>query len=83
VPGFDALRKISWFLIPGVELAKQQHQVLVDALPPVKIQFMTGASGVDKWSCQEVWDKIMESAVIISTHQVYFSNRSLVLRTEP
>jgi RecG-like helicase len=62
--------QISWFLIPGVVLAKQQYEVLSEALPPVSMQFLTGARGVDKWSNQEIWDTIMESRVIISTHQV-------------
>lgn len=62
--------QISWFLIPGAELAKQQHQVLVNALPPVGVTLLTGASGVDKWSNKETWDELLKTPVIITTHQV-------------
>ncbi|KAI5858141.1 hypothetical protein BZA05DRAFT_331211, partial [Tricharina praecox] len=61
---------LSWFLIPGVELAKQQHQVLMSALPPVGIALLMGSSGVDKWSNKEIWDELLQAPVVISTHQV-------------
>ena len=73
---------MSWFLCPGVELARQQFEVLRNSLPPVHMQFLVGASGVDHWSNQEVWDSVLMpkdpdtgqptegEAVIVSTHQV-------------
>ncbi|KAF8252196.1 P-loop containing nucleoside triphosphate hydrolase protein, partial [Wilcoxina mikolae CBS 423.85] len=65
-------KKISWFLCPGVELARQQFRVLQESISNVHMQFLVGSCGVDHWSNQEVWDEVLgqEEAVIVSTHQV-------------
>jgi hypothetical protein len=55
-----------------VDLAKQQFNVLKESIHGVHMQFLVGASGVDRWSNQEVWDEVLgpKEAVIVSTHQV-------------
>ncbi|OQN96096.1 hypothetical protein B0A48_18342 [Cryoendolithus antarcticus] len=54
-----------------VELCKQQHDTLRQAMPAYKMRPLTGQDNVDKWSELRIWDAALDQArVIVSTHAV-------------
>ncbi|KAL7275711.1 Dicer-like protein 2 [Rhizina undulata] len=69
------LHKICWFLVPGVELGRQQCAEIRKYYHVGNIQFLSGSDGPDKWSTQDIWDEILGlkdegPSIIVSTYQV-------------
>jgi ERCC4-related helicase len=54
-----------------VSLAEQQHAVIAEQLPAYQSRMLSGNDGVDHWSNQDIWDKILRNIrIVVSTPQV-------------
>lgn len=63
--------KIVWFLAPTVFLCDQQFTAILQGIPGAQAKIITGQSGVDAWSTQEVWDAVLLNVrVVVATHQI-------------
>lgn len=62
-----------WFLVPTVELALQQKDVVNTQISGVLTKVICGADNVEAWSDQYVWDGILLNVrVVVSTYQILF-----------
>ena len=60
-----------WFLAPGVELCRQQHDTLAAFLPSVRTRLLIGSDNVDQWGEKKVRDAALDQVrVVVSTHAV-------------
>lgn len=65
------MRQLVWFLVPTVALAEQQHAAITLQLPAFQSRMLSGNDGVDHWSSQDIWDKILHNIrIVVSTPQV-------------
>jgi ERCC4-related helicase len=54
-------------------LADQQHGAIALQLPAFQSRVLSGNDGVDHWSKQDIWDKILHNIkIVVSTPQVLF-----------
>lgn len=62
---------LTWFLANSVELSGQHHRTLTQHLPAYNILSLTGADGVDNWSDQHTWDRLLSGVrVMVGTPKV-------------
>lgn len=60
-----------WFLAPTVSLCEQQYEYIESQISAVKIKFLSGADGVDRWTHQALWDAVLSNVhVVVSTYQI-------------
>ncbi|KAJ5873617.1 ATP-dependent helicase dcl2 [Penicillium subrubescens] len=60
-----------WFLAPTKVLCSQQLAYLSKHMPAVSMRALTGDDGVDCWSNQAIWNRVLQGMkVVISTHAV-------------
>ncbi|KAL2257880.1 hypothetical protein VTK26DRAFT_9051 [Humicola hyalothermophila] len=66
--------KIVWFLVPTVELARQQFDVIRVQIPGVQSRLICGDSDVAAWSAEPgLWDAILLNIrIVVSTYQILF-----------
>jgi ERCC4-related helicase len=60
-----------WFLAPGVELCRQQHDTLAAFLPHVRTRLLIGSDNIDRWGEKSIWDAALHQVrIVVSTHAV-------------
>lgn len=62
--------KYIWFCVPSVALAHQQHDSISTAIPALRSKVLSGSDGCEFWSGR-IWDEILlETRLLVSTHDV-------------
>ena len=63
--------QIVWFLAPGVELCRQQHNVLAAFFPSVRTRLLIGSDNMERWGETAIWDAALHQVrIVVSTHAV-------------
>lgn len=61
-------------MAPTVELCRQQHKALSQALPHVQTRLLTGADNVDRWKSKSIWDTVLDRVrIVVSTPAILYN----------
>ncbi|KAG9663479.1 P-loop containing nucleoside triphosphate hydrolase protein, partial [Aureobasidium melanogenum] len=65
--------KLVWFLAPTVALCHQHYRSITTNLPAYQTRLLTSEDGVDRWTDQTIWDRVLKDMkVIVSTYGVLY-----------
>ena len=60
-----------WVLTPGVELCRQQYNILSAFLPAVRTRLLIGEDNMDRWGERAIWGAALDQVrIVVSTHDV-------------
>ena len=60
-------------MCPSVALAQQQYRVISSQLPLFQSRLLSGNDGCDRWSNQDMWDRVlMNMNIIVCTYQILY-----------